>query len=76
LVHQLLTPGERRDVIQGVGVSRVTCYLALMVEGSDRLEVAFPRLLPRLPLLTPVREISAHAALWLPHLLMRSDGLY
>jgi hypothetical protein len=41
---------------QGVGVSRVTCYLALMVEGSDRLEVAFPRLLPRLPLLTPVRK--------------------
>jgi hypothetical protein len=48
-------------VLQGVGVSRVTCYLALMVEGSDRLEVAFPRLLPRLPLLTPVREAVVHA---------------
>lgn len=45
---------------QGVGHSRVTCYLAFMVAGSDRLEVAFPRLLPRLPLLTPVyRDLHA-----------------
>lgn len=43
------------SLAQGVGHSRVTCYLAFVVDGSDRLEVAFPRLLPRLPLLTPVR---------------------
>lgn len=45
---------------EGVGHSRVTCYLAFLVAGSDRLEVAFPRLLPRLPLLTPVyRDLHA-----------------
>ena len=52
-------------MIQGVGVSRVTCYLALMVEGNDRLEVAFPRLLPRLPLLTPVlRRLKRRLFVW------------
>lgn len=52
-MHQCFTVLRDRHA-QGVGHSRVTCYLALMVDGSDRLEVAFPRLLPRLPLLTPV----------------------
>ena len=38
----------------------MTCYLALVIDGADRLEVAFPRLLPRLPLLTPVyRDLFA-----------------
>jgi hypothetical protein len=49
---------------QGVGVSRVTCYLAFTVEGSDRLEVAFPRLLPRLPLLTPVGCPAVGVRVW------------
>ena len=39
---------------QAVGQSDVTCCLALVVEGADRLEVMFPRLLPRLPLLEHV----------------------
>ena len=41
-------------LMQHVGACSVTAYLALMVRGSSRLEVAFPALLPRLPLLAPL----------------------
>ncbi len=32
----------------------MTAYLAVVVRGSPALEVVFPALLPRLPLLAPV----------------------
>lgn len=40
--------------MQHVGACSVTAYLAVVVRGSPRLEVAFPALLPRLPLLAPL----------------------